>query len=91
MNIKAQCPNSKCSNYGIEKSAAVGQMLGYGAPNDCVNCPACGTLMKTTETLNTSSKGRGKSLGRGLERKAIARKAPRGGGGKRIRKRMPKR
>jgi hypothetical protein len=92
MNIKAECPNPKCSNYGIEKSVAVGQMMGYGAPNDRVNCPACGTLMKITETLNTSSKGRGKTLGRGLERKAIRSKTyARAGGGKRIRKRMPKR
>ena len=92
MNIKAKCPNSKCSNYGVEKSVVVGQMLGYGAPHDRVTCPACGTLMRTTETLNTSSKGRSKTLGREYERKAIRSKtSTRTGGGKRIRKRMPKR
>ena len=28
----------------------VGQMLGYGAPNDRVKRPICGELMKTTLT-----------------------------------------
>ena len=92
MNIKAECQNPTCSAYRIEKSVAVGQMLGYGAPNDRVTCPACGTVMKTTETVNTSSKGRGKALGRGYVSKAIRSKSSgRVGGGKRIRKRMPKR
>jgi hypothetical protein len=92
MNTKAECPNPKCSNYGVEKSVAVGQMWGYGAPNDRVTCAVCGTLMKTTQTVNTSSKGRGKTLGRGLERKAIRSKtSTRAGGRKRIRKRIPKR
>jgi hypothetical protein len=88
MNIRAECSNPKCTACGVEKSVAVGQMLGYGARNDRVTCPICGELMKTTETLNTSSKGRGKTLGRTSMRKAIVRK---GRGSKRMTKRMPKR
>jgi ribosomal protein S27E len=46
MKIKAECSNPKCSAFGIEKSVVVGQMRGYGAPNDRVTCPVCGELMK---------------------------------------------
>jgi len=31
MNIRAECSNPKCTACGVEKSIAVGQMLGYGA------------------------------------------------------------
>lgn len=61
MNLKAKCVNAKCGHYGIEKSVTTGQMLGYGAPNDRVKCPGCGELMRTAESINTTSKGRGKS------------------------------
>jgi hypothetical protein len=71
--------NRDCPTFGIEKAVAIGQALGYGAPNDRVRCQSCGTLMTTTETLNTSlkrrsTKGRSKSFSR-----------------KRYQKRMPKR
>jgi hypothetical protein len=66
MNVRAACNNQQCSQFGIEKSVAVGQMWGFGAPHDRVKCVACGELMKTTETIDTSSKGRGKT-GRGRE------------------------
>jgi len=62
MNIRAKCSNPKCSAAEVVKSVAVGQMLGYGAPNDRVRCPLCGELMTTTESIDTSSKGRGKDL-----------------------------
>jgi hypothetical protein len=64
MNIRAACSNPECSACGIEKSVMVGQMLGYGVENDRVKCPSCGELMKTTETINTSSKGRSKTIPR---------------------------
>jgi hypothetical protein len=72
MNIRAECSNRDCSAYGIEKSVMVGQMLGYGAANGRVRCPSCGELMKTTQTLNTSLKGRGKNV----RRKEYRRRAP---------------
>lgn len=61
MNLKAKCVNSKCEHYGIEKSVTTGQMWGYGAPNDRMKCPGCGQLMRTTQSINTTGKGRGKS------------------------------
>jgi hypothetical protein len=75
MNVKAECRNPRCSASGIVKSVVVGQMLGYGAPNDRVKCPSCGELMSTTETINTSSKGRGKSpRGRKPDRKRMSKR-----------------
>jgi hypothetical protein len=55
MNLKAKCVNPKCPNNGYEKSVVVGQLLGYGAPNDRIKCPACGELMRTTRSINVSS------------------------------------
>ena len=67
MNIRAECSNRNCSAFGIEKSVAVGQMLGYRAAKDRVQCPSCGELMGTTKTVNTSLKGRSKSIPRRKE------------------------
>jgi hypothetical protein len=67
VNVRAKCSNENCSGFGIVKSVAVGQMQGYGAPHDRVKCPVCGELMTTTQTINTSSKGRGKSIPRRKE------------------------
>jgi predicted RNA-binding Zn-ribbon protein involved in translation (DUF1610 family) len=84
MNIRAKCVNAKCPAYGIEKSVAVGQMLGYGTKNDRVKCPSCGELMQTTESMNTSSgKATRKSVGRTIVRRPTTRK--------RITKRVTKR
>jgi hypothetical protein len=58
MNLRAKCVSTKCPAYGLEKSVAVGQMLGYGAKNDRVNCPACGELMQTTQSINVSTRNR---------------------------------
>jgi hypothetical protein len=58
MNIRAKCVNKECTAYDNEKSVLVGQLLGYGAPNDRVLCPLCGGLMKTTKTEAPSSYGR---------------------------------
>jgi hypothetical protein len=59
MNIRGKCPNRDCATFGIEKSVFVGQFLGFGVANDRVNCPSCGSLMKTTATLNTTLRSRG--------------------------------
>ena len=32
MNVRAKCSNSECPSYGLEKSVAVGTVMGYGAP-----------------------------------------------------------
>lgn len=55
MNLRAKCVNTNCKAYGLEKSVAVGQMLGHGAKNDRVNCPACGQVMQTTQSMNVST------------------------------------
>jgi len=64
MNVRAMCSNSDCGAFGRAKSVIVGTVMGYGAPNDRVKCPECGGLMTTTKSINTSSKGRGKSSSR---------------------------
>jgi hypothetical protein len=56
MNLRARCVNKNCSAFSIEKSVIVGQMLGFGAANDRVKCPACGQLMRTTRSINVSEK-----------------------------------
>jgi hypothetical protein len=40
MNVRAKCVNPECEANGIEKSVVIGQVLGYGAANDRVKCPA---------------------------------------------------
>jgi hypothetical protein len=88
MNIRAECSNPKCFAFGIEKSVAVGRMLGYGAPNDRINCPICGQLMKTTQTINTTAKGRTKGRSKSM---GTVSTRPRAGIRKRLRKRISKR
>jgi hypothetical protein len=61
MNIRAKCSNRDCQNCGIEKSVAVGMMMGFGVRNERIKCPVCGGLMTTTKSINTSSKDRSKS------------------------------
>jgi hypothetical protein len=93
MNIRAKCSNEKCSTFDIEKSVTVGQMLGYGAPNDRVACPICGGLMTTTQTINTSAKGR-TSKGRSKSIRMVSSRSSgssKGHSPKRLRKRMRKR
>ena|ERR1035441_3427786 len=34
MNLRAKCVNKACPAFGIEKSVMVGQLTGYGAPNE---------------------------------------------------------
>lgn len=58
MNIRAKCINKACAAYEKEKSVFVGQLLGYGAPNERVICSVCGSLMKTTQTSAPSDYGR---------------------------------
>jgi len=45
MNVSAKCVNAECAVFGIEKSVFVGQLIGYGAPNDRVKCASCGDLL----------------------------------------------
>jgi hypothetical protein len=58
MNLRAMCVNQDCRAFGIEKSVMLGQLAGFGAPNDRGICPACGQLMRTTMSINIS-KGKG--------------------------------
>ena len=74
MNIRAKCNNRECDAYGIEKSVAFGQALGYGADNDRVKCPQCGVLMTTTKSMNTQDKVRGKTMPRRASPKLGPRK-----------------
>jgi hypothetical protein len=83
MNLRAKCVNKDCRAFGIEKSVMVGQLAGYGAPNDRVICPACGQLMRTTKSINVS---KGKSV-----RKVVSRTYPRGSTSRRTSKRTTKR
>jgi hypothetical protein len=90
MNLRAKCVNSTCPAFGIEKSVMVGQLSGYGAPNDRVICPCCGQLMRTTRSINISQ-GRGvrklgsrvsgrRSTSRRLSKRTTKRTYKRGGG-----------
>ena len=58
MNIRAKSVNMKCAAFDVEKSVFVGQLMGFGAPNERMKCPACGELMKTTKNVNTFRTGR---------------------------------
>jgi hypothetical protein len=90
MNLRAKCVNQECPAFGIEKSVTVGQMSGFGAPNDRVICPACGRLMRTTKSIDVSSgKGvrkimsrssSGRSYSRPTSKRTTKRTYKRGGG-----------
>jgi hypothetical protein len=82
MNLRARCVNKGCRAFGVEKSVMVGQLAGYGAPNDRVICPACGQLLRTTKSINVS---KGKSV-----RKIVSRTYPRSTS-RRVSKRTTKR
>ena len=62
MNLRAKCINQKCKAFGVEKSVLIGQLSGFGAPNERVLCALCGELMQTTKSINASEKARGKGL-----------------------------
>jgi len=83
MNLRAKCINKSCPAFGIEKSVMVGQLAGYGAPNERVICPSCGQLMRTTKSINVS-KGKG-------VRKIASRTSGRWSAPRRTSKRMTKR
>jgi hypothetical protein len=57
MNIRAKCVNKDCKAYNIEKSVAVGTLLGYGAKNERVKCPSCDELMQTTNSVAVKPRG----------------------------------
>jgi hypothetical protein len=59
MNLRAKCSNPNCKAFGIEESVTVGKLLGYGAPNDRVICPACGELRTTTKSVTVPRRGSG--------------------------------
>ena len=65
MNIRAKCTNEKCEFKGIERSVLIGQTLGYGAANDRVKCPGCGSLMATTETAAVRARVESRRKSRG--------------------------
>ena len=56
MNVKAKCVNPDCEANGRVRSVMVGQLTGFGAPDDRVICPVCGSLMRTTETIADDEK-----------------------------------
>ena len=58
MNIKGKCVNSKCSRVGIEEMYTPMMLVGLGVGKERVKCPECGELLRTTETVNTTSGGR---------------------------------
>jgi hypothetical protein len=57
MNILAKCINRDCRAYNIEKSVAVGTLLGFGAGNGRVKCPSCGKLMRTAKSVASKPRG----------------------------------
>ncbi len=83
MNLRAKCVNKNCPAFGIEKSVMIGQLAGYGAPNDRVICPSCGHLMRTTKSINVSKRKGG--------RKIVARISGRWSAPRRVSKRVTKR
>jgi len=87
MNLRAKCVYKDCRAFGIEKSVIVGQLAGYGAPNDRIVCLLCGQLMRTTKSINLSS---GKGV-RKVGRRVIARRATRSRNSKIRTKRVHKR
>jgi hypothetical protein len=93
MNLKAKCVNPQCPGFDQVKSVMVGQMSGFGAPNDRVKCPHCLMLMRTTQSIDVSSgKGAKRSVGRKvISRSPLSSSGPRLGGKKRTKKRITKR
>jgi hypothetical protein len=87
VNLRAKCVNKDCRAFGIEKSVMIGQLAGYGAPNDRVSCPVCGQLMQTTKSINVS---KGKGIRKIASRTSGRRSAPRQSS-KRATKRISKR
>jgi hypothetical protein len=83
VNLRAKCVNKACPGFEIEKSVMVGQLAGYGAPNDRIICPSCGQRMVTTQSVNVS-KGKG-------VRKIASRTSPRWSAPRRTSKRTIKR
>lgn len=91
MNLRAKCVNEECPAYDKEESVFVGQFLGLGAPNDRMKCASCGQLMKTTQSINTSSIRRSPARPSG---RSSGRSSPRSAGGGTVgrkKKRNPKR
>jgi hypothetical protein len=94
MNLKAKCVNPQCPAFDQVKSVMVGQMSGFGAPNDRVKCPHCLMLMRTTQSIDVSSgKGTAKrSVGRKvISRSPLSSSRPRLGSKKRTKKTITKR
>jgi hypothetical protein len=89
MNIRATCVNEKCSSRGVEKSVAVGKLVGYGAKNERVKCPECGALLQTTKTTPASelrscgNRPTGRSTGRRKAAKRTSRRTTRRNSGRR--------
>jgi hypothetical protein len=62
MEITVTCANEHCVAAGKEKPVPLANMLGYGAFSAGVRCSACGTMMVTTKSTDTSEQRRGKML-----------------------------
>ncbi len=57
MNMSAKCVKKGCSRFGQVTSTTILYLNKLAADNDRYNCPACGELMQTVETLSQSIKG----------------------------------
>jgi hypothetical protein len=57
MNMSAKCVKKGCNRFGQETSTTILYLNKLAAGNDRYNCPECGELMQTVETLSQSIKG----------------------------------
>ena len=60
MNVRAKCVNKQCPEYGVTKPVVQEKYAGQGAPNERIICRTCGQLMRTTKTVDTTTKLRTK-------------------------------
>lgn len=60
MNVRAKCVNKQCSEYGVTKSVMLETYAGQGAPNERIVCRTCGQLMRTSKTVDVTTKLRTK-------------------------------
>jgi hypothetical protein len=60
MNVRAKCVNKQCPEYGVAKSVMLETYAGQGAPNERIVCRTCGQLMRTSKTVDSTTKLRTK-------------------------------
>jgi hypothetical protein len=62
MNLRSKCVTKGCLALGRSKSNMLLKQAGFGAPNDRVRCPTCGTLMQVVRSVIVEGKAAGKIL-----------------------------